>query len=295
MDMMLPPGGTARSAISGSARAAISGSAGSVRFGVVVPVHNEEELAPAALASIDRAMAAVSDRCVTIGVAIVLDACSDRSRQRVAEWRSRRIRREPEQPTQTVTTDVGSAGHARKAGCEALLRQWADQPAESIWLATTDADSEVPEDWITAQLRMRHEGGQVWVGPVSVRDWSDRSAGTAESWRLHYESECLPIHGANFGIDAATYLDAGGFAEMPTGEDRDLFERAVGVGAVVRHDPQVRVVTSSRREARAPKGFAHALSSIEATIATPTMTDPDRADGITGQTSIVSPIRLVGT
>ena len=143
----------------------------------------------------------------------------------------------------------------------------------AIWLATTDADSEVPQDWLSAQLGIRRQGGQVWVGPVSVRDWSGRPAGTAEAWRRQYEAECLPIHGANFGIDGATYLEVGGFAELPTGEDRDLFERTVALGAVVRHDPQVRVVTSGRREARAPQGFAHALSSIELTIGTPTMAD----------------------
>ena len=77
----------------------------------------------------------------------------------------------------------------------------------------------------------------MWVGPVSVRDWSGRPAGTAEAWRRQYETEYLPIHGANFGIDGATYLEAGGFAELPTGEDRDLFERTVALGAVVRSRP----------------------------------------------------------
>ena len=40
------------------------------------------------------------------------------------------------------------------------------------------------------------------------------------------------------------------------------------------HDPQLRVVTSSRRRARAPEGFAHALSSIEAALVGPKLADP---------------------
>jgi hypothetical protein len=251
----------------------VCASAESVWFGVVMPVHDEEEMAPAALVSIDRAIAAVSEPSVTFGIAIVLDACSDRSGQLVAEWQHRRMPRGGSEQIQIVTTDAGSVGHARKLGCAALLRMWADRQPEAIWLATTDADSEVPRDWITAQLRMRREGGQVWVGPVSVHDWSNRSAGTADVWRAEYDREYLPIHGANFGIDAATYLGAGGFAALPSGEDRDLFQRTVSLGAVVRCDPHVRVVTSGRREARAPKGFANALNSIEARIAATTTTN----------------------
>jgi hypothetical protein len=148
-----------------------------------------------------------------------------------------------------------------------LLQRWSDVAPEAIWLATTDADSEVPLDWVSAQMRMRSEGGQVWVGSVSVHDWSGRRPGTAEAWRRQHETECWPVHGANFGIDGATYLKAGGFQELSTGEDRALFEKAVALGAEIRHDPIVRVVTSGRRQGRARHGFAHALTSIEATIA----------------------------
>jgi hypothetical protein len=258
----------------GVTRPAIGCSKESVHFGVVLPIHDEEELALAALDSIDRAIAAVSHDFVTTGIAIVLDACSDRSSGLVAEWRHRSLHRDANRFVEIVTTNVANVGHSRKLGCAALLRAWAGIPPAAIWLASTDADSEVPRDWISGQLSVRREGGQVWVGPVSVHDWSGRSAGTAEAWRRQYENECRPIHGANFGINAATYLDAGGFAEMPTGEDRDLYERTVTLGAVIRHDPQLRVVTSSRRRARAPEGFAHALSSIEAAVVGPTSADP---------------------
>jgi len=271
MELVALEGGTQ----CGTARPALGLSTEPTRVGVVLPVHDEEELAPAALASVDRAIAAVSDRFVTIGVVIVLDACSDRSSELVAEWQHRSVRRNGNRSIEIVATDVGSVGHARKLGCAALLQTWADAAPETIWLATTDADSEVPHNWISSQLRIRREGGQVWVGRVSVRDWSGRSAGTADAWHRQYEIEYLPIHGANFGIGAATYLEAGGFAELPTGEDRDLFERAVALGAVIRCDPQVRVVTSGRRQARAPRGFAHALTSIEAGIRTPTVAEPE--------------------
>ncbi len=198
----------------------------------------------------------------SIGVAIVLDGCSDRSRDIAEDWR--RAAHLERHHTEIVETNVHSVGEARRVGCQALLHRWSDVAPSRIWLATTDADSEVPPNWISGQLRMRHEGSQVWIGAVGVRDWTGRASTTAGAWRRQYETESLPVHGANFGIDAATYLEAGGFQGMPTGEDRALFEQVVALGAAIRHDPMIRVTTSARREARAPLGFAHALNSIEA-------------------------------
>ncbi len=250
-----------------SARADSARATEAVRFGIVLPIHNEEELASAALASLDRAIAAVPDPTVTIGVAIVLDTCSDGSAHLVDQWRQCRISGGGDHHVHVVNTKAHNVGHARKRGCDVLLSAWGTHAPNTIWLATTDADSQVPEDWITTQLGIHRSGGQVWVGPVRVSDWSGRSAGTAAAWRRQYRAEYLPIHGANFGMSAATYLDAGGFAELATGEDRDLFERAVALGAVVRHDPRVHVGTSGRRGAHAPGGFAHTLSAIESLVA----------------------------
>jgi Glycosyl transferase family 2 len=244
-----------------------------VRFGVVIPVHDEERLIPQSLEALDRAMAAVADVNVDVGIAIILDRCSDGSGELVEQWRRRTTRRDASRMVGVLETDAGNVGQARKLGCRFLLQGWSDVAPSSIWLATTDADSEVPQDWISSQLKARVEGGQVWVGAVSVCDWSERTPGTEEAWRRQYEAEYLPIHGANLGIAAGTYLAAGGFEALSTGEDRDLFDRAVTLGAVVRRDSVAPVVTSSRLKARAPHGFAHALSSLERAIPTLAIVD----------------------
>jgi hypothetical protein len=237
----------------------------SVRFGVVLPVHDEEELLPAALAALDRAISHVSGLSVDFGITLVLDACTDRSGDLASAWQH-----DPDGPwsgaIDIIEADVGNVGQARQIGFEALLSRWSDVDPAGIWLATTDADSEVPWNWISSQLAMRSEGGQVWAGAVTVTDWSGRGEGTADVWRASYEAERHPVHGANFGIEAALYRETGGFARLQTGEDRDLFERTLALGAVIGHDPRVRVVTSSRRDARAPRGFAHALSAFESLV-----------------------------
>jgi Glycosyl transferase family 2 len=239
---------------------------GRARFGVVIPVHNEDELVGEALASLDRAITRALDAgMVDVGVAIVLDACWDRSGEIVLEW-GRHVRHSDRLHVQILQEDQANVGVARRVGCQALLAEWFTVAPGDIWLATTDADSEVPSDWITSQMRMRRGGAQVWVGGVGVRDWSGRSAATVEAWHRQGETECLPIYGANFGIDAETYLRVGGFQALPSGEDRALFEQALAVGAVIHTDPTVRVLTSGRRVARAPDGFADALNTIEMTV-----------------------------
>ena len=66
---------------------------------------------------------------------------------------------------------------ARRAGSCALLSLWPEEDPARIWLATTDADSYVPRDWLTVQMeayfvRSGHVGG---TGP-SCRGKCDSAA-----------------------------------------------------------------------------------------------------------------------
>lgn len=240
-----------------------NGSEAVVRVGVVLPVHNEEAHLLGALQSLDRAMRSLTGIVICCQLVVVLDDCTDRSADIVRHW--------VDAGTVAGRVDVISIGAknvglARRAGSAALMGRWAGTPAGDIWLATTDADSEVPPDWLAAQIRARAEGAHLWVGRVEVRCWDDRSAGTADAWGRHYALEHQPVHGANLGVDAAMYLGVGGFEGRASGEDRDLVDRILLRGAVVRADTSVRVVTSGRRMARAPGGFAQALSSHEQSL-----------------------------
>lgn len=229
-------------------------------MGVVLPVHNEDRHLLAALCSVDRAMAQISNKSTECQLVVVLDDCRDRSADVVDHWLACRsaVAR-----VRVIALGARNVGLARRTGCAALLERWSTTPSRDVWLATTDADSEVPSDWLEAQLQARDEGAHVWVGPVEVRCWDDRAEGTADEWGRRYALEHLPVHGANFGVDATMYLRTGGFKPRVTGEDRDLLDRALLHGAVTRVDPSVRVITSGRRQARAPRGFAEALSAIE--------------------------------
>jgi glycosyltransferase involved in cell wall biosynthesis len=230
--------------------------------GVVIPVHNEEELLGAALASLNESFAELRGMGLDLKMAVVLDDCHDDSADVVARWAHRHGRKRSFVKSVVRTCAANNVGVARGLGCAALLDEWNQVDPSRIWLATTDADSRVPRDWLNAQLERHETGVDLWSGRVSVEDWSFHSSETASRWRREYEAEDIPIHGANLGFNAGAYLATGGFVSMRTGEDRALHRALSDWGAVSHNDPAVRVVTSSRRNARAPLGFSHALDMM---------------------------------
>jgi hypothetical protein len=228
-------------------------------IGVVLPIHNEEGGLGAALDALGEAIAALPTS-LDCRVALVLDSCSDSSGAIARHWSRRH-------PGVLVGCDAGNVGAARRAGCTALLRSWPRLHPRYVWLSTTDADSQVPRQWLTAQATAHEAGASLWTGRVAVKDWSRHRPETARRWTREYDSESAPIHGASMGISAQVYLDIGGFDALLTGEDRDLYFRACAAGAIPHHDTTANVVTSARRVARAPLGFAHALSTIDREVA----------------------------
>jgi glycosyltransferase involved in cell wall biosynthesis len=232
-------------------------------LGVVLPVHNEEDLLDAALNSLQDTFTLIRGWRIDHQLVIVLDSCTDTSAQIVEQWYHRR-RGESNSPEVTVvTSESHNVGFARALGCATLLDTWHRLDPATIWIATTDADSRVPKEWLKAQVLQHELGVNLWCGRVSVSDWSSRLEGTSEQWQREYEEEADPIHGTSLGCNAEIYLASGGFRPIESSEDRDLCRRLQALGAVVHFDSSVPVVTSARRDARAPLGFAHALSEVE--------------------------------
>jgi glycosyltransferase involved in cell wall biosynthesis len=223
--------------------------------GVVLPVHNEAELLPVALTSLSNALARLPTHLERLTV-IVLDNCHDASESIARDWAST-------DRCQVLRRHHNNVGSARRDGCEAVMSGLSPDAIDALWLSTTDADSRVPADWLTTQLTAHEAGIELWTGRVDVNDWSSHHGKTARRWRKSYEAEPNPVHGANLGINARAYRDLGGFCDLASGEDRDLYCRAAKAGLTIAHDRSAKVSTSSRREARAPLGFAHALMALE--------------------------------
>jgi len=219
--------------------------------GVVLPVHDEEKLLPASLQALEVAVTALPSS-ISCGVVIVLDQCGDASPAIADAWGARF-------GALVVPQECGSVGMARRAGSRALLSLWPEEDPARIWLATTDADSRVPQDWLAVQLEAYLSGADMWAGRVRVAEES----ATALRWTQRYAGERDPVHGASLGFSAVLYTQLGGFSSMRTGEDRDLHHRAMTAGFQIAYDLRASVTTSSRRKGRAPGGFAGVLDEVD--------------------------------
>ncbi|HEX3705105.1 MAG TPA: glycosyltransferase family 2 protein [Mycobacteriales bacterium] len=219
------------------------------RIGVVVPVHNEEALLPACLDAVRIAVSAVD---LPTKVVVVLDGCTDGSARVTAEHAG----------FEPVEIKARNVGLARAAGSNTVLRWAAGLRPDRVWLATTDADSVVPRDWLRRQIELASTGWEAVVGTIRVEDWSEHPAHVKPAWLASYRAiEHHPhVHGANFGCTAAAYLHAGGW--MPVASDEDVALVAALRGRRVLRTATIPVLTSARRNPRARGGFGDALLEL---------------------------------
>ena len=177
---------------------------------VVIPAHDEEALIGRCLASVVRAVATACERQPDLRatIVLVLDACTDTTAPQAARW-----------PVETLTITARSVGPARRLGVAHALSMLDADPADT-WIAMTDADTVVPADWLTHQLALADTGVDLVLGTVRP-DFADLSARHAAYWRATHHRGRPPgnVHGANLGVRASAYAEAGGIPEVREHED----------------------------------------------------------------------------
>jgi hypothetical protein len=218
-----------------------------------VPARDEQELLPRCLDAIRGAVSRLGE-CYDIAVTtvVVLDRCTDTSAAVVAAY----------EDVTPISVDFGSVGPARAAGCAEVVRGHAPGDASTLWLASTDADSRVPLDWLTRQVELADRGAEVVLGTVKVDDWTGHPAHVAQRWAATYDTADghRHVHGANVGCRADAYLAARGFPGLSCAEDVALVA-ALGDRVIVRVG-DIAVATSARIRARAVGGFATFLAEL---------------------------------
>jgi glycosyltransferase involved in cell wall biosynthesis len=218
-----------------------------ILIGVVVPAHNEAIWVKACLHAIAAASADPLLNNEPVQAFVVLDCCTDDTKA-IAEATG----------AHTLETSAQNVGLARAAGARAAI------DAGARWLAFTDCDSLVAPDWLSAQLAEYAQGADAVCGTVSVGDWG----GYGEKMKLHFASTYTDvdghrhIHGANLGVSAHAYQQAGGFQPLHTSEDVALVEALEKNGARIAWSAAPRVMTSARHDFRAPGGFGSTLQRI---------------------------------
>lgn len=212
---------------------------------VIVPAHDEADAIGGCLASLMAAAAHPGLRGEAVQVVVALDDCTDGTAAICAAH-----------GVSVVTVGARCVGVARAAAVEVALA------ADARWIASTDADTHVPPDWLYAQLQC---GADAFCGVVTVAQWQDYPPAVRLAFGGH-EHACdghPHVHGANIGFSAAAYRAAGGFSALRTGEDVALVDAMARSGARIARLASPGVVTSARRSARAPQGFSAFLKALE--------------------------------
>lgn len=272
---------------------------------VVVPAHNEQHRIGACLHSLRRAAARAAP--VPVLIVVAADACTDATAAVAADAGA-----------EVVEIDARNVGAARAAGTdhamERLAEPWArlgevgarSAAGQGVWLAMTDADTTVPEDWLTQQMAWARCGYDAVLGTIRLAPARTGSlivarhdadyfrtrprTGRATAWEHPH------VHGANMGLTAAAYRRVGGFAALPTGEDRDLVGRLVASGHRVARTDRHPVRTAARLRGRAPGGLADLLMTLRPPVwERPAVTRHAYPTGVGAGSASVSPTSSVGS
>lgn len=215
-------------------------------IGVIVPVHNEEDLLAECLRAVKAAGSHADLQGEMVSIVVVLDACEDRSAA-IARASGAHI----------LEVQQRNVGHARRVGAQWLLTRGAR------WLACTDADSLVPEDWISCQLSFKADAV---CGTVRVDSWDGLPDVVRHRYIQDYQQreEHRHIHGANLGVCSLAYQRVGGFLSIVAHEDVALVRALELGGARIAWTALNSVSTSARLTARARDGFGDYLKALAA-------------------------------
>ncbi|GAA4664725.1 glycosyltransferase family 2 protein [Frondihabitans cladoniiphilus] len=220
---------------------------------VVVPARNEEGLIGRCLVAMAAAVRRleVEHPRVAVRFVVVADACTDSTVDLCRDVAGLDL----------VVSGLGRVGAARALGVSHGLQALGTIEPDRVWIANTDADSAVPSNWLTVQVALAAQGADGMIGTVRP-DPADLSVEEDERWLATHERGRPNghVHGANLGVRASAYLNAGGFDAVPEHEDNRLVDRLRAEGAVLVASDEAEVLTSGRRVGRTPGGYAEYLA-----------------------------------
>jgi glycosyltransferase involved in cell wall biosynthesis len=222
---------------------------------IVIPARDEQELLHRCLRSVQNARLMLPSH-VTSDLIVVTDQSTDDTFN---------IARDFVQGNGTVVeSQAGCVGAARALGAQRALARYGG-PRNRCWLANTDADCQVPATWLQDQLSYANAGFSAIAGIIDVDSFAEHESFVSDRFRLSYlihpDGTHPHVHGANLGVRADAYLQAGGWHDLFTAEDHDLWRRLQSGRHKHVSDASLCVLTSGRRVGRAPLGFAGALAA----------------------------------
>ena len=232
---------------------------------VAVPARNEELTIEPCL----RSVVAAVERALSAGVAkdariaVAAHRCDDDTAARAARllggpagWTHLVLAETRPMPVGAVRTRLITAAMARPTP----LRR-------DTWIFSTDADSTVPSDWVTATLAAAlPAAADLVAGMTELADWQADEAAQRAYGRLIAAglttSGHRHVYAANLAVRFAAFAAVGGFPALPHGEEHGLLRAVRESGGSVLSTLQPLVRTSARMPGRAHHGLGALLDSL---------------------------------
>lgn len=175
-----------------------------------------------------------------------------------------------------------NVGHARRTAMEVAFARFAAKADSGLGIiATTDGDTRVAPDWITAILHEINQGAEAVSGRILLdkselarldrvtRQYHLRDVGyrllaaELENFLDPLAHDQAPRHfqhfNASFAVTTKAYRRAGGVPRVEFLEDFAFYQALLAVDARFRHSPLVRVYTSARSVGRTACGLSTQL------------------------------------
>ncbi|MBE9060879.1 glycosyltransferase family 2 protein [cf. Phormidesmis sp. LEGE 11477] len=256
------------------------------RVSVIIPVRNEAENLPAVIQALANQVDSRGDvlspnsyetlvlanNCTdnTVEVAKQLSACYPLLQLQIVQA--------------SLPKEIAHVGKARQMAMDEAYRRLSLIGRQNRIIASTDGDTQVASNWISALLNEFDKGVDAVGGRIIT--CRSRTLDIDPKVSLYYlrhiahayisaqmecsldpqMHDCWPRHfqyyGANMAISAEMYGHVGGLPLVKDEEDVALYQRLRLADAKIRHSPDVRVFTSARRVGRATGGLAELLETL---------------------------------
>ena len=241
---------------------------------VVVPARDE---APRIAACLQALSAQLDMAANSYEVVLVLDGCRDHTLQVIQRTTGHLAG--PAFQVVTLLRPQG-VGRARRLGMDIACRRLMQLGRGEGLIASTDADTIVAADWLSAQLALAGAGAEA-IGGLIELDLAECQALAPEALRVRERSasrrltraieqtvgEATVEHpyfsGASLALTAAAYRRCGGLPVRAALEDEALAQALTRQGIAIHRSRRVRVRTSARTDGRAPRGLAQDLARAD--------------------------------
>lgn len=245
-----------------------------LRAVVVIPARDEESRIGACLRALaDQEGVTSSD----YEVIVVLDGCLDATAELIAGFAAG----EPRLALHTIELSAPQGvGRARRRGMDIACERLLSLGRGTGLIVSSDADSVVAPNWLSAQLTLaaagaRAIGGQIELDPIEALELSPeavserrrRSSERLTAVRVREVSgddegrtEHHQFSGASLALTADAYRECGGLPVRAALEDEALELELQSLGIPIHRSRNVQVQTSARRDGRAPRGLARDLA-----------------------------------